>query len=76
MRKIHDTEFPNSVEATEALLIEQSLEYTKLKVRICEYKHRVSKASGMGFWVELKYEKKLQATFKCCRRSVNLFSIG
>lgn len=33
MRQIHDTEFPNSVEATEQLLIEQGTEYTKLKVR-------------------------------------------
>jgi hypothetical protein len=32
MRTIHDTEFPNSVESTEALLVEQGLEYTKLKV--------------------------------------------
>lgn len=32
MRQIHDTEFPNSVEATEQLLIEQSAEYNKLKV--------------------------------------------
>lgn len=32
MRTIHDTEFPNSVESTEALLIEQAIEYTKLKV--------------------------------------------
>lgn len=32
MRQIHDTEFPNSVEATEKLLIEQSAEYNKLKV--------------------------------------------
>lgn len=33
MRQIHDTEFPNSVEATEQLLIEQSGDYTRLKVR-------------------------------------------
>lgn len=33
MRQIHDTEFPNSVEATEQLLIEQSAEYNRLKVR-------------------------------------------
>lgn len=32
MRQIHDTEFPNSVEATENLLIEQSVEYNRLKV--------------------------------------------
>lgn len=32
MRQIHDTEFPNSVEATEQLLIEQGTDYTKLKV--------------------------------------------
>lgn len=32
MRSIHDTELPNSVEATEQLLIEQGTEYTKLKV--------------------------------------------
>lgn len=32
MRQIHDTEFPNSVQKTEELLIEQSAEYTKLKV--------------------------------------------
>lgn len=32
MRQIHDTEFPNSVEATEELLIEQGSEYTRLKV--------------------------------------------
>jgi hypothetical protein len=32
MRQIHDTEFPNSVEATEQLLIEQGSDYTKLKV--------------------------------------------
>lgn len=37
MRQIHDTEFPNSVEATEQLLIEQGTEYNKLKVgnKIC-----------------------------------------
>ncbi|CRL00210.1 CLUMA_CG013484, isoform A [Clunio marinus] len=34
MRQIHDTEFPNSVEATEQLLIEQGTEYTKLKDEI------------------------------------------
>lgn len=33
MRQIHDTEFPNSVEATEQLLIEQGTEYNKLKVK-------------------------------------------
>jgi pleckstrin homology domain-containing family G member 4 len=33
MRQIHDTEFPNSVEATEQLLIEQGTDYAKLKVR-------------------------------------------
>jgi hypothetical protein len=32
MRQIHDCELPNSVEATEQLLIEQGSEYTKLKV--------------------------------------------
>jgi hypothetical protein len=32
MRQIHDTEYPNSVEATEQLLIEQGTDYTKLKV--------------------------------------------
>lgn len=33
MRQIHDTEMlPNSVEATEQLLIKQGTEYTKLKV--------------------------------------------
>lgn len=32
MRQIHETEFPNSVEATEQLLIEQGVEYAKLKV--------------------------------------------
>lgn len=34
MRQIHETEFPNSVEATEQLLIEQGGEYTKLKVSL------------------------------------------
>lgn len=34
MRTIHDTEFPNSVESTEALLVEQGIEYTKLKVSV------------------------------------------
>ncbi|XP_070494740.1 guanine nucleotide exchange factor DBS isoform X6 [Chironomus tepperi] len=34
MRTIHDTEFPNSVESTEALLVEQGVEYTKLKDEI------------------------------------------
>lgn len=34
MRTIHDTEFPNSVESTEALLVEQGIEYTKLKVSL------------------------------------------
>lgn len=33
MRQIHDTEFPNSVEATEQLLIEQGSDYAKLKVK-------------------------------------------
>jgi hypothetical protein len=37
MRQIHDTEFPNSVEATEQLLIEQSAEYNRLKVRKLRY---------------------------------------
>jgi hypothetical protein len=37
MRQIHDTEFPNSVEATEQLLIEQSAEYNRLKVRGLRY---------------------------------------
>jgi hypothetical protein len=32
MRQIHDTEFPNSVESTEQLLIEQGADYAKLKV--------------------------------------------
>ena len=34
MRQIHDTEFPNSVEATEQLLISQGTEYLKLKVKL------------------------------------------
>ncbi|KAG5677173.1 hypothetical protein PVAND_006954 [Polypedilum vanderplanki] len=34
MRQIHDTEFPNSVESTEELLIEQSAQYNKLKEEI------------------------------------------
>lgn len=33
MRVIHDTEFPNSVEATQKLLDEQGNEYERLKVR-------------------------------------------
>lgn len=37
MRQIHETEFPNSVEATEQLLIEQGTEYTKLKVNIISF---------------------------------------
>lgn len=32
MRIIHDTEFPNSVEATQKLLDEQGIEYERLKV--------------------------------------------
>lgn len=32
MRVIHDTEFPNSVEATQKLLNEQGAEYERLKV--------------------------------------------
>lgn len=32
MRIIHDTEFPNSVEATQKLLDEQGTEYERLKV--------------------------------------------
>lgn len=32
MRIIHDTEFPNSVEATQSLLDEQGADYEKLKV--------------------------------------------
>lgn len=32
MRAIHDTEFPNSVEATQKLLDEQGIDYEKLKV--------------------------------------------
>lgn len=32
MRIIHDTEFPNSVEATQKLLDEQGCEYERLKV--------------------------------------------
>lgn len=36
MRQIHETEFPNSVEATEQLLIEQGSDYTKLKVSKCQ----------------------------------------
>lgn len=34
IQTIHDTEFPNSVEATENLLIEQCGEYARLKVKI------------------------------------------
>lgn len=34
MRTIHDTEFPNSYEATEKLLIEQSEQYDLLKSEI------------------------------------------
>lgn len=34
MRTIHDTEFPNSFEATEKLLIEQSEQYDLLKSEI------------------------------------------
>lgn len=34
MRAIHDTEFPNSVEATQKLLDEQGTEYQRLKVII------------------------------------------
>jgi len=34
MRQIHDTEFPNSVEATEQLLVEEGNEYAKLKVSL------------------------------------------
>lgn len=32
MRAIHDTEFPNSVDATQKLLDEQGAEYDRLKV--------------------------------------------
>lgn len=32
MRAIHDTEFPNSVDATQKLLNEQGREYERLKV--------------------------------------------
>lgn len=32
MRVIHDTEFPNSVDATQKLLDEQGTEYGRLKV--------------------------------------------
>lgn len=32
MRVIHDTEFPNSVDATQKLLDEQGTEYERLKV--------------------------------------------
>lgn len=32
MRVIHDTEFPNSVEATQKLVDEQGTEYERLKV--------------------------------------------
>lgn len=35
MRVIHDTEFPNSVDATQKLLDEQGAEYERLKVRVC-----------------------------------------
>lgn len=38
MRIIHDTEFPNSVEATQKLLDEQGTEYERLKVG-CEEKN-------------------------------------
>lgn len=34
MRVIHDTEFPNSVDATQKLLDEQGTEYERLKVVI------------------------------------------
>lgn len=33
MRVIHDTEFPNSVDATQKLLDEQGAEYERLKVK-------------------------------------------
>lgn len=36
MRVIHDTEFPNSVEATQKLLDEQGTEYERLKVMISD----------------------------------------
>lgn len=32
MRVIHDTEFPNSVDATQKLLYEQGAEYERVKV--------------------------------------------
>lgn len=34
MRAIHDTEFPNSVEATQRLLDEQGADYDNLKVDV------------------------------------------
>lgn len=39
MRVIHDTEFPNSVDATQKLLDEQGAEYERLKVcfvKLCD----------------------------------------
>lgn len=41
MRVIHDTEFPNSVDATQKLLNEQGGEYDRLKVCSIVYRHVV-----------------------------------
>lgn len=37
MRAIHDTEFPNSVDATQKLVDEQGAEYDRLKVSSNDY---------------------------------------
>lgn len=51
MRVIHDTEFPNSVEATQQLLDRQGGEYERLKVRalFC-----VVFGFYIGFWISIK----------------------
>ncbi|KAL7048759.1 hypothetical protein ACKWTF_003480 [Chironomus riparius] len=65
MRTIHDTEFPNSTESTEALLVEQGIEYTKLKDEILQVGQK-----GEELLAEIRRKAEL-----CVDRVGNLSSI-
>lgn len=50
MRIIHDTEFPNSVDATQKLMDEQGSEYERLKVKKKWLKIKFIKILMVWFW--------------------------
>lgn len=86
MRQIHDTEFPNSVEATEQLLIGQETQYIRLKVKLeligcvldriisqlCLFQDEISSAGCQGEELLAEIRKKTEL---CVDRIGNISSI-